>query len=79
MQICKIEVAQKIVSVCCLFHNMCINMDEMNINDFALLPDNAENDDLAPDAAAVAPTQTLARTEIVAIFADRLNTRPFMY
>lgn len=76
MQLKRIELIQKIISVCCMLHNICIDMGDADVNDLPLpLPLQADMVDEQPVTAPELPPQhgqrQIARSTIVAVFAER--------
>lgn len=73
MQHCRMELIQKVIGVCCIFHNICIDMGDTDVDDFPIIPDIAGGEDQPPpQPQAPAARARLARDEIVQTFAIRL-------
>lgn len=74
MQLQRLDLVQKVIAVCCVLHNVCIDMGDTEAPDFAqLLPDCIAVENEEEQAAAAADRgRRLIRNEIVATFAERL-------
>lgn len=71
MQHCRMELIQKIISVCCILHNICIDMGDTDVDDFPIIPEIAGGED-QPQPQEPAARARLVRDEIVQTFAVRL-------
>lgn len=71
MQIRNISTVQKIVSVCAMLHNMCIDHGDVDVSDFEEITEETNNA-LPGIGAAAGPSATIVRPEIVQIFHSRL-------
>lgn len=67
------DIIQKIISVCCVLHNICINMGHTDVDDFPIIPADAEGDQEWPEPLQEpsAVRGRLVRDEIVEAFALR--------
>lgn len=74
MQLRRPHLIQKIVSVCCMLHNLCIEMGaDVDLNAFGIPANDNDDDNIAPPHVSRAnPQRQSARDEIVPIFAERL-------
>lgn len=83
MQLSRVEAIQKVISVCCVLHNLCIDLGDTfeEEGDEDYVPDDCEGDDELPPPPQPQPPGRLgrlfqgrlARDEIVEIFARRFN------
>lgn len=74
MQLHRLELIQNVICVCCVLHNICLDMGDTG-SDFESIPNEP------PDTVRIAPPQSspksrsgraTARNEVVALFAERL-------
>lgn len=73
MQLQRLELVQRVIGVCCVLHNVCIDMGDTDVDDFEqLLPDRIAVENEREEAPAAVRGRRLIRDEIVAKFAERL-------
>lgn len=83
MQLRRVELIQKVISVCCILHNLCIDMGDINVEDLPAPVNVREHDDgdelaplpILPPVQPVHPRRRIVRDEIVAVFEERLVAR----
>lgn len=77
MQISRVAAIQKVICVCCILHNMCIDLGDVEMDDFENCEgvDDDDNNEPPPQAPDGAVSVGWVRNEIVAIFAQRLGMR----
>lgn len=85
MQLYRLNLVQKVITVCCMLHNLCIDFGDVDADDLPLPPHVNEeflNDNVPPEPRAPTPPQIrplvrpgrqpIAREGIVNVFAERL-------
>lgn len=79
MQLQRLPLIQKIISVCCLLHNVCIDCGDTNMNDFEVLPiatpERDQPNDIPNEERRRRPNenaQPKARDVIIGIYERRL-------
>lgn len=71
MQLKRLDLIQKIICVCCVLHNICIDMGDAG-DDFEIIPNEPGNGDREPIPPQPQATRGMARDAIVATFAQRM-------
>lgn len=73
MQLRRTHLIQQVISVCCVLHNLCIDMgDTIDLDAFGVLPANEDVEDEAAPPPQLNRQRRLVRDEIVATFAGRI-------
>lgn len=76
MQLKRVDAIQAVVTASCILHNMCIDLGDMDMDDFENV-DGTDPEEAAPPPPPQQPVGEVSRgnvrDEIVAIFAQRIN------
>lgn len=71
MQLRRLDLIQKVICLCCVLHNICIDMGDAG-DDFEIIPIEPAAADRGPVAPQPQGGRRIARDEIVATFAQRI-------